>query len=162
MTSANTFDAQGKVTATTDPKTGEVEASAVFNATPERLFRALSTKEICNWWVRPGVFNTEEWSGDVREGGRWAAAGIGGGQAYQLEGEFITVEVPRKLAHTWKPVGAPFKPATLTYDLKPQADGVQLTLRHSGLPNEDVCEKTRAGWETSLMRLQDIIAAEKG
>jgi hypothetical protein len=63
---------------------------------------------------------------------------------------------------TWKPVGAPFQPATLTYDLKPQSDGVQLTLRHSDLPNEDVCEKTRAGWETSLMRLQDIIAAEKG
>jgi uncharacterized protein YndB with AHSA1/START domain len=162
MTSANAFDTRGKVTATTDPKTGEIEASAVFDTTPGRLFRALSTKEICNWWVRPGVFNTEEWSGDVREGGRWAAAGIGGGQPYQLEGEFITVEEPRKLAHTWKPVGAPFQPATLTYDLKPQSDGVQLTLRHSGLPNEDVCEKTRAGWETSLMRLQDIIAAEKG
>lgn len=161
MTSTNAIDTEGKVTATTDPTTGEIEASGVFDTTPERLFRALSTKEICNWWVRPGVFNTEEWSGDVREGGRWAAAGIGGGQPYQLEGEFITVEEPRKLAHTWKPVGAPFEPAMLTYALKPQADGVQLTLRHSGLPNADVCEKTRAGWETSLMRLREIVAAEK-
>jgi uncharacterized protein YndB with AHSA1/START domain len=161
MTDVDALGAQSKVRATTDPKTGEIEASAVFDTTPERLFRALTTKEICNWWVRPGVFNTEEWSGDVHEGGCWAAAGMGGGQHYQLEGEFITVEKDRKLAHTWKPVGAPFEPAMLTYELEPQADGVQLNLRHSGLPNADVCERTRVGWETSLARLQEIIAAEK-
>lgn len=158
----DTLDNQSKVTATTDEKTGEIEASAVFDTTPERLFRALTTKEICNWWVRPGVFNTQEWSGDVREGGRWAAAGVGGGQPYQLEGEFVTVEEPHKLTHTWKPVGAPFEPAILTYELEPQSSGVELTLRHSGLPNAEVCEKTRAGWETSLIRLQEIVAAEKG
>lgn len=161
MTSPNALATQGKATAAIDPTTDEIEASAVFDTTPERLFRALTSKEICNWWVLPGVFNTQEWSGDVREGGRWAAAGVGGGQPYLLEGEFISVEEPRKLVHTWKPVGAPFEPAILTYDLKPQSDGVQLTLRHSGLPNADVCEKTRAGWETSLMRLQEIVAAEK-
>ncbi|ABD53277.1 SRPBCC family protein [Jannaschia sp. CCS1] len=161
MTDAQTRAPHGGVTATTDPTTGEVEASALFGTTPERLFRAITTKEICTWWVRPGVFNTEDWSGDVREGGRWAAAGIGGGQPYQLEGEFVTVEDPRRLAQTWTPVGAPFEPALLTYDLTPQPGGVHLTLRHSGLPNADVCEKTRAGWETSLARLQEIIAAEK-
>lgn len=150
-----------KITATTDPASGDVEASAVFDTTPERLFRALSTKEVCNWWVRPGVFNTQEWTGDVRTGGRWAAAGIGGGQPYQLEGTFTVVDEPSRLAHTWKPVGAPIEPATLTYDIEPQADGVRLTLRHAGLPNEDVREKTRAGWETSLVRLREIVSAER-
>lgn len=156
MANANCDD----VSATMNLDTGDIEASTVFNATPERLFRAISTKEICNWWVRPGVFNTEEWSGDVREGGRWVAAGVGGGQPYQLEGEFVTVDEPHKLAHTWKPVGAPIKPAMLTYVLKPQASGVELILYHWGLPNRDVCEKTRAGWQTSLTRLREIIAAE--
>ncbi|MDE9452056.1 MULTISPECIES: SRPBCC family protein [Rhodobacterales] len=161
MADADAPDAQDEVRATTDPKTGEIEASGVFETSPERLFRALTTKEICNWWVRPGVFNTQEWSGDVREGGRWAAAGVGGGQPYQLEGEFVVFEEPNRLVQTWKAVGAPFEPAMLTYELEPRSDGVQLTLRHSGLPNAEVCEKTRAGWETSLMRLQEIIAAEK-
>ena len=149
-----------ELTATTHEELGDVEASAVFDTTPERLFRALTTKEICNWWVRPGIFNTREWSGDVREGGRWAAAGVGGGQPYQLEGEFITVDEPRKLVQTWKPAGAPIEPATLSYDLEPQAHAVRLTLRHTGLPNPEICEKTRAGWETSLARLQEIISAE--
>lgn len=162
MTDEKVHGHTDKVTATTNPKTGDIEVSVTFDTSPERLFRALTTKEVCNWWVRPGVFNTQEWSGDVREGGRWAAAGIGGGQPYQLEGEFITIDVPRKLAHTWKPVGAPFEPAMLSYDLEPQADGTRLTLRHTCLPNAEVCEKTRAGWETSLVRLQEIISAEKG
>lgn len=161
MTDTDTPDTQTKVKAKTDPKTGEVEATAAFDTTPERLFRALTTKEICNWWVRPGVFNTQEWSGDVREGGRWAAAGIGGGQPYQLEGEFVVVEEPNRLTTTWSAVGAPFEPAMLTYELELQTVGVQLTLRHSGLPNAEICEKTRAGWETSLLRLQEIVAAEK-
>ena len=134
MAAADAPDTQGEVRATTDPKTGEIEAFAVLDTSPERLFRALTTKEICNWWVRPGVFNTQEWCGDVREGGRWAAAGIGGGQPYQLEGEFVAVDEPNRLVQTWKAVGAPFEPAMLTYELEPQSDGVQLTLRHSGLP----------------------------
>lgn len=162
MADAPSLESDSKITATTNSQTGDVEAEASFETTPERLFRALTTKEICNWWVRPGVFNTQEWSGDVREGGRWTAAGIGDGQAYQLEGEFITVDEPRKLVHTWKPMGAPFKPATLSYDLVPLPDGVRLTLRHTGLPTEEVRERTRAGWETSLFRLREIILAETG
>lgn len=162
MADAGTLDHGNSVTATVNPKTGEIEASAVFDASPQRLFRALTTNEICTWWVRPGVFNTQEWRADVRKGGHWTAAGIGGGQPYQLEGEFVIIDEPRKLAQTWKPVGAPVDPAMLTYDLEPQVDGVRLTLRHTGLANADVREKTRAGWETSLVRLQEIIRAEKG
>lgn len=162
MTVSDAPDTREEVRAITDPKTGEIEASAVFETTLERLFRALTTEEICNWWIRPGVFNTQEWSGDVREGGRWAAAGVGGEQLYQLEGEFVAVDVPNRLTQTWKAVGAPFEPAMLTYELEQRSEDVQLTLRHSGLPNAEVCEKTRVGWETSLARLQEIIAAEKG
>lgn len=161
MTDSKNLSSVDMIMATTNPETGDVEARAVFDTSPERLFRALVTNEICNWWVRPGVFNTEEWTGDVRKGGRWAAAGVGGGQPYQLEGEYITVDEPRKLSHSWKPVGAPIEAAMLTYDLQPQSDGVQMKLRHTGLPNAEISEKTRAGWETSLKRLKEIIAAEK-
>jgi uncharacterized protein YndB with AHSA1/START domain len=162
MKGGTTFMHLNEVTAITDTESGDVVASAVFDTTPERLFRALSTNEVCNWWVRPGVFNTQEWTGDLREGGRWAAAGIGGGQPYQLEGEFLTIDEPRKLTQTWKPAGAPIEPATLCYELEPLAHAVRLTLRHTGLPNAEICEKTRAGWETSLIRLLEVISAEKG
>ncbi|WP_295806833.1 SRPBCC family protein [uncultured Nitratireductor sp.] len=162
MTSSEVRD-QGKiVTATADHEAGEVDASAFFRCTPERLFRALVSDEICKWWVRPGVFDTREWSGEVWEGGAWKATGVGGGQPYRLEGEFVVIDAPRKLTQTWKPAGAPIAPALLSYTLEPSNDGVQLRLRHTNLTNPDICEKTRAGWETSLSRLQEIISPEPG
>lgn len=91
------------VAAPTDPKSGDVEAAAVFNTTPERLFRALTTKEICDWWVRPGAFDTQEptcgpgaasvyivspqafrmatWTGDGASVGSKSTVGIRGGCA---------------------------------------------------------------------------------
>ena len=160
MTATNS-PVHNTATAQANLETGEIEAFAVFYTSAERLFRALTTKEICNWWVRPGVFNTQEWSGDLREGGRWAAAGIGGGKPYQLDGEFVTVDAPYQLSHTWRSVGAPGGPSLVTYGLATHGDGVHLTLRHTGLMNPDICEKTRAGWETSFARLQEITQAEK-
>ncbi len=99
----------------------------------------------------------QEWSGDLRD----IAAGIGGGKPYQLDGEFVTVDAPYQLSHTWRSVGAPGGPSLVTYGLATHGDGVHLTLRHTGLMNPDICEKTRAGWETDFARLQEITQAEK-
>lgn len=162
MTALKQSDQNDKVIAIVNLETGEIEATSVFRVNPERLFLALTTPEICDWWVRPGVFNTQEWNGDLKKGGRWSASGIGGGQPYQLEGEFIEVVPPHKLSHTWRAVGSPGGTAFVTYHLTSHAYGVLLTLRHTGILNPEICEKTRAGWETSLSRLQEIIATEKG
>lgn len=53
---------------------------------PERTFRALPSEDVLRWWIRPGVFDTREWTGDVRPGGRWHASGVGGGKSYALDG----------------------------------------------------------------------------
>jgi hypothetical protein len=44
--------------------------SVISSKTPaERVFQALASEEIITWWARPGVFDTREWSGEVRVGG---------------------------------------------------------------------------------------------
>ena len=93
--------------AVADVTDGLILATVDIAATPERVFKALASKEICEWWVRPGVFDTREWTGDVRKGGRWRATGIGHGRPYAIEGEFLEVDPPNKLVHTWQPVGRP-------------------------------------------------------
>jgi hypothetical protein len=55
-------------------------ASVEVAVSPERVFRALASNEITEWWVRPGVFDTREWTGDVRAGGRWRASGMTRGE----------------------------------------------------------------------------------
>jgi uncharacterized protein YndB with AHSA1/START domain len=142
--------------AVADLAEGLILATVEIAAPPERVFRALCSQEICEWWVRPGVFDTREWSGDVRPGGRWRASGIGRGQPYALEGEFLEVDPPRKLVHTWHLAGAPGTPSTVSYLLTPIAGGTRLTLRHSGISSPDGCIANCNGWETSLERLAEL------
>lgn len=148
---------QDKVAASADIARGEVEARVDLDATAERVFRALTSAEICRWWIRPGVFDTRSWAGDVRAGGQWETTGVGQMGPYRMVGQFIEVEAPRRLAHTWTVVGAPGGVSTVTYTLEPLGAGTRLTLRHAGLGLAPVCEATWRGWETSLARLAELM-----
>src|SRR5262249_42230584 len=132
---------------------GQILASVEIAAAPERVFRALSSAEVADWWVRPGVFDTSEWSGDVRVGGRWRTTGTARGEAYAIEGEFLEVDPPRKLAFTWQRVGLPGIPTTVTYMLEPLDGGTRLTLRHSGFTSPEMCSNVCEGWRTSFEAL---------
>jgi uncharacterized protein YndB with AHSA1/START domain len=141
-----------------DTVNGQILASVEIAAPPERVFRALASKEVADWWVRPGVFNTTEWSGDVRVGGRWRTAGIARGEPYTIEGEFLEIDPPRKLVMTWQRVGVPGQPTTLTYALEPLEGGTRLTLRHADFTSPENCSNVSAGWKTSFDKLADLLA----
>ena len=136
---------------------GSLIATVDLPISPERAFRALASPEIMQWWVRAGIFDTREWSGDVRVGGAWQASGMARGQPYTLEGEFITVDSPRRLAHTWHLRGTPGAPTTVTYTLESRDEGTRITLRHAGFTSPQACENTATGWQTSFDRLLEIL-----
>ena len=148
--------------AVADVAAGVILASVEIAAPPERVFVALASREIVDWWVSPGVFQTTEWSGEVRVGGRWQASGVVRGAPFGLEGEFVEVEPPRKLVHTWQRTGAPGPKTTVTYLLEPHGGGTRITLRHAGFPPHGAFETTSIGWETSFARLAEILAGPKG
>jgi uncharacterized protein YndB with AHSA1/START domain len=136
---------------------GEIVASVEIASPPERVFRAISSDEIMNWWVRPGVFDTREWSGDVRVGGRWRASGMARGAPYTLEGEYIEVDPPRKLVHTWRNSERPDAISTVTYQLRRIPIGTRLTVRHVGIRVPEIAKGTTDGWEASLRRLLEML-----
>jgi uncharacterized protein YndB with AHSA1/START domain len=144
--------------AVADITEGLILATVEIAAPPERVFRALSSKEVIDWWVRPGFFDTREWTADVRVGGRWRASGIGKGGPYALEGEFLEIDPPRKLVHTWHTVGTPAPPTTVTYLLDEVEGGTRITLRHSGLKSREASIGVCLGWETSFERLAEFLA----
>ena len=140
---------------------GDCVVTVEIAASPERVFRALASREIVDWWVRPGVFDTREWTGDVRVGGRWRASGFFRDEPYATEGEFLEVDPPRRLVHTWHGVGAPGAPTTVSYLQEGIDGGTRLTLRHSGFASREACANFGVGWETSLVRLTELLAAEQ-
>lgn len=145
--------------AVADLTEGLILASVEIAVPPERVFRALASKEIVDWWARPGVFDTREWTGDVRVGGRWQASGMGRGHPYMLEGEFLEVDPPRKLVHTWHRVGSPDAPTTVTYLLEPIDGGTRITLRHAGFTSRDATAGNSLGWEACFERLAAVLVA---
>jgi uncharacterized protein YndB with AHSA1/START domain len=147
--------------AAADLAEGLALASVEVAAAPERVFQALASPEVCRWWVRPGVFDTRTWEGDLRKGGRWKITGMARGRDYGIEGEFLEVDPPRRLVHTWRLGGSPAPPSTVTYLLEPAAGGTRITLRHSGLAARESCANTAIGWETSFERLSEILSAAR-
>jgi uncharacterized protein YndB with AHSA1/START domain len=148
--------------AVADVVDGVIIASVEIARAPERVFQALTTPEIVEWWVNPGVFDTQEWTGDVRVGGRWKASGTARGAPYTLEGEFLEVDPPRKLVQTWGRLGMPGEPSVLTYLLEPIAGGTRLTVRHAGIAAPDQRSNVGAGWRSSFDKLAEILPARKG
>ena len=132
-----------------DVETGTILASVEIAASPERVFRALTTDDITKWWGSPETYRTTSFTGDVRPGGRWRSDGIGAsGEPFFVEGEFREVDPPRKLVQTWKAAWDGGNETTITYRLEPIAEGTRLTLRHEGFGNRmDSCRGHGEGWE---------------
>jgi uncharacterized protein YndB with AHSA1/START domain len=139
---------------------GCIVASVELAATPERVFQALASSEIVDWWVNPGVFDTREWTGDVKVGGQWRASGIARGKPYALEGKFLEVDPPRRLVQTWHFAGAPGTPSKVSYVLEPIAGGTRLTVRHSDIAEPDRRSNVGAGWRSSFDRLAEILSPQ--
>ncbi len=111
-----------------------------------------------DWWVRPGVFDTQTWEGDLSPGGHWRTSGMGPRGAYELTGEYVEVDPSRRLTHTWKDPEHPGLTSTVTYVLTPAEGGTRVTLRHQGVADHVVCANTCLGWETSFAHLAQMLA----
>jgi uncharacterized protein YndB with AHSA1/START domain len=147
----------GTARAAADLSRGLFLATVEVGATPDRVFEALTSADILQWWVRPGIFDTREWSGDIRTGGEWRASGLGRGNPYVLQGEFLDVDPPRRLVHTWQGAGAPGGPTTVIYELEAVEGGTRITLRHEGFEQRATCAATCIGWETSFEALAKLL-----
>src|SRR6266496_3104508 len=78
--------------------------SEIFITTPrERIFEALTNpKQAVQWWGQNDRYHFSEFNLDARVGGEWSASGSSLNMgAFQLEGEILEFEPPRRLAYTW-------------------------------------------------------------
>jgi uncharacterized protein YndB with AHSA1/START domain len=145
--------AKNEAIAVADAEQGLVLASVEIGAPPERVFTALtSSEDVMRWWGSDDFHRTTSWEADLRPGGKWRSAGkMVDGRAFQVHGEYIEVEPPRKLVFTWRPDwDAPYE-TRVTYTLEPLETGTRLTLRHEGFANRTaICRTHTQGWTRVL------------
>jgi uncharacterized protein YndB with AHSA1/START domain len=141
---------------------GVVHATIEIAAPPDRIFRAISSKEITQWWGQEGMYQTTDWTGEVKVGGRFKASGAGSdGKGFSVSGEYVEIDPPRKLVHTWEADWVPGKPTTVTYRLDPIDGGTRVTVRHTGFTNADSCKSHADGWVRVLGWLTGFVAPAK-
>ncbi len=90
-------------TATITPDQNTVLAEIFIAAPPARVFQAISDPaQLPKWWGQTGLYHVTKSTMDVRPGGKWRSDGIGAdGKAFYVEGEYLEVDPPRLLVHTW-------------------------------------------------------------
>lgn len=130
------------------PDQDAVIAEIFVAAPPERVFQAITDPaQTSQWWGQKGAYRVTGGNADVRRGGKWFSEGTGDdGTKFRVQGEYMEVDPPRLLVHTWQPNYKPDLPVTVVrWELEPRAvhglqhagpqkvgTGTVVKLRHSG------------------------------
>jgi uncharacterized protein YndB with AHSA1/START domain len=136
---------------------GVITASIEIAATPDAVFRAISSSEITKWWGSDDMYRVTEWKGDVRPGGAWRAdtKSAQAGPEMFVSGKFLVVEPPRVLEHTWEPSWENHLSTTVRYTLTPTKTGTLVEVRHSGFLEAAAAGQGHAeGWKRVLAWLE--------
>jgi uncharacterized protein YndB with AHSA1/START domain len=135
--------------AVADVTAGMLLASAEIKARPERVFRALASEEIAKWWGSPELYRVTQWTGELKVGGQWRSVGVDrDGKPFEVSGEFVEIDPPRKLVQTWAPKWVEGAVTKVTYLLDEIEGGTRITVRHEGFGTSAMaCQSHAEGWE---------------
>jgi uncharacterized protein YndB with AHSA1/START domain len=112
-----------------------------LNATPWRVWEALTTGDGLTSWLAVSA------SVDAREGG---SVEIEFDDDQKVSGTITQWDPTSHFAHTWVINGA--VASDVRYSLEPLGEGTELTLVHTGLPDE-MCGGYTPGWHAFTARL---------
>jgi len=160
------------------PDHDTVVAEIFIAAPPARVFQAISDpNQLPKWWGQDGLYHVTKSTMDVRPGGRWRSEGAGAdGKAFYVEGEYLEVDPPHLLVHTWtSSYGGPAK-TVVRWELEAQGmhglhpsgpkksgTGTLVRVRHSGFAG-DVASVTShgEGWKRVLGWLSQFAEKNPG
>jgi uncharacterized protein YndB with AHSA1/START domain len=150
-------------TATITPDQNTVIAEIFIAAPPERVFQAITDPaQVSQWWGQSSLYRVTNSSSDLRVGGKWLSAGVGkDGTEFKVEGEYLEIDPPRRLVHTWIPSYRAGLKTVVYWDLESQAvhglhsngprkagTGTVVKLRHEGFAGDEAAAADHGnGWK---------------
>jgi uncharacterized protein YndB with AHSA1/START domain len=139
--------------------------SRTYNATAERVFSAWTDPESLKSWFGPEGVETIGADVDLSVGGRYDLhMRTPEGSEIHHFGTYREIDPFRRLVFTWVLDGQAcggskdvFVETLVAIDLEASEDAVELTLTHSGFPNQASCDGHRFGWDLSLQSLDRFV-----
>jgi uncharacterized protein YndB with AHSA1/START domain len=72
------------------------------------------------------------------------------GREWAHYGRFVALDRPRRIEHTWMSEGTRGLESLLTLTFEPEGSGTMVTLRHTGVPDDDFGRQHGEGWAYAL------------
>src|ERR1700722_17245614 len=151
-------------TATIIPGENTIVAEIFIAATLQRVFQAITDpSQTSQWWGQKGLYRVTEATADLRPGGKWSSVGVGAdGTTFRVDGEYLQVEPPRLLVHTWISSWTGALKTVVRWELEPSGGkGTLVKIRHEGFAcAPEAAQNHGEGWRRVLGWLLGF--AEKG
>src|SRR5271165_6122837 len=152
-------------TSSISPDQDFITAEIFIAAPPARVFQAITDpNQMPLWWGQQNLYRITEWKADLRVGGKWLSVGMGAdGKPFSVEGEYLEVDPPRLLVHTWRCSWAP-QETVVRWELESQSvhglhpsgprkagTGTLVKIRHEGFAgNRASAIEHSEGWKRVL------------
>ena len=132
---------------TTDsPENRSLDFERQLDHPPERVWRALTQKELLSEWIMPTDFEPEVGTSFTMTA-EWG----------EVSGEILAVEPEKRLSYTWN---GPGLTSEVTWTLTPKDGGTLLRLDHTNIPadSKQAYYGAKAGWPGFLDALDTSLS----
>lgn len=134
-----------------------VQQEILVEASPERVYRALTTpEELVRWWGVPGAYRTTDAHLDLEVGGRYRLRGTSDALgAFEVTGEYRVLEPPHRLVFTWIPDwDEDASDSVVSFELEPAPEGTRVVMRHTAFATVRSRDEHAGGWPAVLASLK--------
>jgi uncharacterized protein YndB with AHSA1/START domain len=154
------------------PNQDAIVGEIFIAAPPTRVFQAITDpNQMPLWWGARGLYRVTEWKADLRVGGKWSSDGVGAdGKPFRVEGEYLEIDPPRLLVHTWMYSWGSQK-TVVRWELEPQnvhglhpsgprkaGTGTLVKIRHEGFAGDPAGAAGHSdGWKRVLGWLSGFV-----
>jgi uncharacterized protein YndB with AHSA1/START domain len=83
------------------------------------------------------------------------------GRTWPHFGRFITIERPRRVEHSWMSEATKGVESIVLFTLEPKGEHTEVTLHHSGVPDDDMGRQHKEGWTWVLSMLAERFGASQ-
>ena len=131
-----------------------------YPSPPHKVWNSWTTSAALKQWMAPSRnFTTTVVEFDLRVGGRYRIAMKGpDGKEHDVSGVYRRITPERRLEFTWAWKGTPERESLVEIELRPTADGTELTLTHSQLFDQEASDQHNKGWLGCLGELERFLA----